>query len=35
MQHVGDDVVMLSPDAVDLSGDEAAGVRSPGFCNRI
>jgi len=35
LQHVGDDVVMLSPDAVDLSGDEAAGIRSPGFYNRI
>ncbi len=35
LQHVGDDVVLLSPDAVDLSGDEAVGVRSPGFYNRI
>jgi len=35
LQHVGDDVVLLSPDAVDLSGDEASGVRSPGFYNRI
>ena len=35
LQHVGDDVVLLSPDAVDLSGDEAAAVRSPGFYNRI
>jgi cell division inhibitor SepF len=35
LQHVGADVVLLSPDAVDLSGDEASAVRSPGFHNRI
>ncbi len=35
LQHVGDDVVLLSPGSVDLSGDEASGVRSPGFYNRI
>lgn len=35
LQHVGDDVLLLSPGHVELSGDECAGVRSPGFYNRI
>ena len=34
LQHVGADVVLLTPETVDVSGDEASGVRSPGFFNR-
>jgi hypothetical protein len=35
-QHdVGADVVLLTPSHVDVSGDEACGVRPPGFYNRI
>lgn len=35
LQLVGRGVVLLAPDHVDLSGDEASGVRSPGFFNRV
>ncbi len=35
LQLVGRGVVLLAPDHVDLSGDEASGVRSPGFFNRF
>ena len=34
VQHVGADVVLLTPDTVDVSGDEASGVRPPSFFNR-
>ena len=34
LQHVGDDVLLLAPRNVHLSGDEASDVRSPGFYNR-
>ena len=35
LQHVGSEVLLLTPDCVDISGDEASAVRSPGFYNRI
>ena len=35
LQLVGREVVLLAPSHVDLSGDEASGVGSPGFYNRI
>jgi cell division inhibitor SepF len=34
LQIVGRDVVLLAPSHLDLSGDEASGIRSPGFYNR-
>jgi cell division inhibitor SepF len=35
LQHAGRDVLLLAPSNVDVSGDEASGVREPGFYNRI
>jgi FtsZ-interacting cell division protein YlmF len=35
LQHVGRDVLLLTPDDVDVSGDEASAVREPGFHNRL
>jgi FtsZ-interacting cell division protein YlmF len=35
LQHVGRDVLLLTPDRVDISGDDASAVREPGFYNRI
>ena len=34
LQHVADDVLLLAPRHVDVSGDEASDVRPPGFYNR-
>jgi cell division inhibitor SepF len=34
LQFVGTEVMLLTPDHIDVSGDEASGVRSPGFFNR-
>jgi cell division inhibitor SepF len=34
LQHVADDVLLLAPRHVDVSGDEACDVRPPGFYNR-
>jgi cell division inhibitor SepF len=34
LQHVGRDVLLLTPDHVDVSGDEASAIREPGFYNR-
>lgn len=34
LQHVGAEVMLLTPDTVDVSGDEASGVRPPCFFNR-
>jgi cell division inhibitor SepF len=34
LQHVGREVLLLAPDHVDVSGDEASAVREPGFYNR-
>jgi hypothetical protein len=35
LQHVGGEVLLLTPDRVDISGDAASAVREPGFYNRI
>jgi cell division inhibitor SepF len=35
LQHVGRGVLLLTPERVDVSGDEASAVREPGFYNRI
>jgi Cell division protein SepF len=35
LQHVGDQVVLLTPSHLDVSGDEASDVRASGFYNRI
>jgi cell division inhibitor SepF len=35
MQHVGADVVLLAPDHLEVTGDEASAIREPGFLNRI
>jgi len=35
LQYVGREVLLLAPDRVDVSGDEASAVREPGFHNRI
>jgi cell division inhibitor SepF len=34
LQHVGRDVLLLAPSDLELSGDEASDIRSPGFYNR-
>jgi cell division inhibitor SepF len=34
LQHVGRELLLLAPDNVDVSGDEASAVREPGFYNR-
>jgi cell division inhibitor SepF len=34
LQQVGREVLLLTPNNVDLSGDEASAVREPGFYNR-
>jgi cell division inhibitor SepF len=34
LQQVGSEVLLLAPDHVDVSGDEASAVREPGFYNR-
>ncbi len=34
LQHVGDEVLLLAPGHLGVSGDEASGIRSPGFYNR-
>lgn len=34
LQHVGREVLLLTPDHVDVSGDEESAVREPGFYNR-
>ena len=35
LHYVGSDVLLLTPDRVDISGDVASAVREPGFYNRI
>jgi cell division inhibitor SepF len=35
LQQVGRDVLLLTPDRVDVSGDAASDVRAPGFYNRV
>jgi cell division inhibitor SepF len=35
LQHVGDDVLLLAPSHMAVSGDELSDVRAPGFYNRI
>jgi cell division inhibitor SepF len=35
LQHVGDEVLLLAPGHLLVSGDEASEVRAPGFYNRI
>jgi cell division inhibitor SepF len=35
LQHVGREVLLLTPERVDVSGDAASAVREPGFYNRI
>jgi FtsZ-interacting cell division protein YlmF len=35
LQHVGDQVVLLTPSHLDVSGDEASDVRASAFYNRI
>jgi hypothetical protein len=35
LQHVGDDVLLLTPSHMAVSGDELSDVRAPGFYNRI
>lgn len=35
LQIVADGVVLVTPGYVDVSGDEAAAVREPGFYNRL
>ena len=35
LQYVGREVLLVAPDRVDVSGDEASAVREPGFHNRI
>ena len=34
LQCIGEDVILLVPSHVDVSGDEASAVREPGFYNR-
>ena len=34
LQHVADDVLLLAPHHVDVSGDDSSDVRLPGFYNR-
>jgi cell division inhibitor SepF len=34
LQYVADDVLLIAPGHVDVSGDEASDVRPPGFYNR-
>jgi cell division inhibitor SepF len=34
LQYVADDVLLVAPRHVDVSGDEASDVRRPGFYNR-
>ena len=34
LQHVADDVLLLAPRHVEVSGDEASDIRPPGFYNR-
>jgi cell division inhibitor SepF len=34
LQHVGREVLLVTPNHVDVSGDEASAVREPGFYNR-
>lgn len=35
LQHVGREVVLLTPDHLVVSGDEESDVRAPGFYNRL
>ena len=35
LQYVGSDVLLLTPERVDISGDADSAVRAPGFYNRI
>lgn len=35
LQHVGAEVLLLTPDDLTVSGDEESDVRAPGFYNRI
>jgi cell division inhibitor SepF len=35
LQYVGSEVLLLTPEPVDVSGDAASAVREPGFYNRI
>ena len=35
LQTVADGVLLLTPDHVDVSGNEGSGVRPPGFLNRV
>ena len=35
LQYIGRDVMLLAPDRVDVSGDDASAVREPGFHNRV
>ena len=34
LQQVGRDVLLLTPDRLDVTGDELSAVREPGFFNR-
>ncbi len=34
LQHIGAEVILLTPSHVDVSGDEASAIRGPGFYNR-
>jgi cell division inhibitor SepF len=35
LQHVGDEVLLLAPGHLQVSGDEESDIRTPGFYNRI
>ena len=35
LQHVGGDVILLTPSHMAVSGDEESDVRTPGFYNRV
>jgi cell division inhibitor SepF len=35
LQYVGSEVLLLTPERVDISGDAASAVHEPGFYNRI
>ena len=35
LQNIGSDVLLLTPESFDISGDAASAVHEPGFYNRI
>ena len=35
LQYIGGEVLLLTPERFDISGDAASAVREPGFYNRI